>query len=147
MAGCAASESEESDGDEDIADDEDEELGDLDEEALLQEIVALRGQMGDEDASDEDGDSAGEGETAQGRTGGQASTSKRVLTKGFEQQSDDDSSEDERDNRNTVGDIPLKQWYKDEEHIGYDRDGLKLVKVRGVRRLGRSGEWSGGRCR
>ena len=28
-----------------------------------------------------------------------------------------DSSEDEREPRNTVGDVPLR-WYKDEEHIG-----------------------------
>lgn len=26
-----------------------------------------------------------------------------------------------------VGDVPLK-WYKDEEHIGYDRDGTKVKK-------------------
>lgn len=31
-----------------------------------------------------------------------------------------DSSEDERPARNTVGDVPL-EWYKNEEHIGYDR--------------------------
>ena len=29
-----------------------------------------------------------------------------------------DSSEDEREPRNTVGDVPLR-WYKDEEHIGW----------------------------
>mmetsp|Transcript_13468 Transcript_13468/g.48998 ORF Transcript_13468/g.48998 Transcript_13468/m.48998 type:complete len:751 (-) Transcript_13468:191-2443(-) len=38
-----------------------------------------------------------------------------------------DSSEDEREQRNTVGNVPL-EWYKDEEHIGYDRDGNKIVK-------------------
>jgi BOP1NT (NUC169) domain len=31
-----------------------------------------------------------------------------------------DSSEDERPDRNTIGAVPL-EWYKDEEHIGYDR--------------------------
>lgn len=31
-----------------------------------------------------------------------------------------DSSEDERPPKNTVGDVPL-EWYKHEEHIGYDR--------------------------
>ncbi len=30
-----------------------------------------------------------------------------------------DSSEDERPNRNTIGDVPL-QWYRDEDHVGYD---------------------------
>lgn len=38
-----------------------------------------------------------------------------------------DSSEDERPNRNTVGNVPL-QWYKDEEHVGYDVEGNKLEK-------------------
>ncbi|KAK9829975.1 hypothetical protein WJX72_008983 [[Myrmecia] bisecta] len=38
-----------------------------------------------------------------------------------------DSSEDERPNRNTIGNVPL-QWYKDEEHIGYDKEGSKLIK-------------------
>mmetsp|Transcript_31118 Transcript_31118/g.69148 ORF Transcript_31118/g.69148 Transcript_31118/m.69148 type:complete len:730 (-) Transcript_31118:537-2726(-) len=38
-----------------------------------------------------------------------------------------DSSEDERPNRNTVGEVPLK-WYKDEDHIGYDVEGNKLLR-------------------
>ncbi|XP_024518747.1 ribosome biogenesis protein BOP1 homolog isoform X1 [Selaginella moellendorffii] len=38
-----------------------------------------------------------------------------------------DSSEDEAPPRNTVGEIPL-EFYKDEEHIGYDRAGRKLKK-------------------
>ncbi|KAG9445051.1 hypothetical protein H6P81_016391 [Aristolochia fimbriata] len=38
-----------------------------------------------------------------------------------------DSSEDEVENRNTVGDVPLK-WYEDEEHIGYDIAGKKIKK-------------------
>ncbi|CAO2188079.1 unnamed protein product [Urochloa humidicola] len=38
-----------------------------------------------------------------------------------------DSSEDEVVPRNTVGDVPL-EWYKDEEHIGYDIDGRKIKK-------------------
>jgi ribosome biogenesis protein ERB1 len=33
-----------------------------------------------------------------------------------------DSSEDERPPRNTIGNVPL-EWYKDEQHIGYDRCG------------------------
>ena len=39
-----------------------------------------------------------------------------------------DSSEDERPNKNTVGNIPYKEWYKDEEHVGYDVEGGKLLK-------------------
>lgn len=38
-----------------------------------------------------------------------------------------DSSEDERPARNTVGSVPL-EWYKAEEHVGYDLDGNKLVR-------------------
>ncbi|TKW10171.1 hypothetical protein SEVIR_6G144900v4 [Setaria viridis] len=38
-----------------------------------------------------------------------------------------DSSEDEVAPRNTVGDVPL-EWYKEEEHIGYDIDGRKIKK-------------------
>ncbi|GIL57090.1 hypothetical protein Vafri_12368 [Volvox africanus] len=39
-----------------------------------------------------------------------------------------DSSEDERPNRNTVGAVPL-EWYKDEEHIGYDIDGRRIART------------------
>ncbi|KAL3538517.1 hypothetical protein ACH5RR_001883 [Cinchona calisaya] len=38
-----------------------------------------------------------------------------------------DSSEDEVAPRNTVGDVPF-EWYKDEEHIGYDIAGKKIKK-------------------
>ncbi|KAL5702799.1 Ribosome biogenesis protein 1 [Ranunculus cassubicifolius] len=38
-----------------------------------------------------------------------------------------DSSEDEVVPRNTIGDVPL-EWYKDEEHIGYDVEGKKIKK-------------------
>ncbi|XP_042411803.1 ribosome biogenesis protein BOP1 homolog isoform X6 [Zingiber officinale] len=38
-----------------------------------------------------------------------------------------DSSEDEVPSRNTVGDVPL-EWYKEEEHIGYDITGKKIKK-------------------
>ncbi|KAF7074330.1 hypothetical protein CFC21_079220 [Triticum aestivum] len=38
-----------------------------------------------------------------------------------------DSSEDEVAPRNTVGNVPL-QWYKDEEHIGYDISARKIKK-------------------
>ncbi|KAL0422252.1 UNVERIFIED_CONTAM: Ribosome biogenesis protein BOP1 [Sesamum latifolium] len=38
-----------------------------------------------------------------------------------------DSSEDEVAPRNTIGNVPL-EWYKDEEHIGYDLAGKKIKK-------------------
>ena len=28
---------------------------------------------------------------------------------------------------NTIGDVPI-QWFRDEEHIGYDADGRKILK-------------------
>ncbi|KAF3452624.1 hypothetical protein FNV43_RR03057 [Rhamnella rubrinervis] len=55
---------------------------------------------------------------------------------GQEEESDDselhraeesDSSEDDVAPRNTVGDVPL-EWYRDEEHIGYDITGKKIKK-------------------
>ncbi|PNW76993.1 hypothetical protein CHLRE_10g417950v5 [Chlamydomonas reinhardtii] len=45
-----------------------------------------------------------------------------------------DSSEDERPNRNTVGNVPLV-WYKDEEHIGYDIEGARITKAQRKDRL------------
>ncbi|KAF7998189.1 hypothetical protein HCN44_009587 [Aphidius gifuensis] len=39
----------------------------------------------------------------------------------------ENDSSDEEDIRNTVGNIPMK-WYADYPHIGYDWDGLKLIK-------------------
>lgn len=38
-----------------------------------------------------------------------------------------DSSEDEVAPRNTIGDVPF-EWYRDEEHIGYDIRGKKIKK-------------------
>ncbi|XP_020247303.1 ribosome biogenesis protein BOP1 homolog isoform X2 [Asparagus officinalis] len=38
-----------------------------------------------------------------------------------------DSSEDEVAPRNTIGEVPL-EWYKEEEHIGYDISGKKIKK-------------------
>ncbi|KAL8129463.1 hypothetical protein V2J09_018618 [Rumex salicifolius] len=46
---------------------------------------------------------------------------------GHEAAEESDSSEDEVAPRNTVGDVPL-EWYKDEEHIGYDITGKKIKK-------------------
>uniref|UniRef100_A0A1I7TCH4 Ribosome biogenesis protein BOP1 homolog n=1 Tax=Caenorhabditis tropicalis TaxID=1561998 RepID=A0A1I7TCH4_9PELO len=39
----------------------------------------------------------------------------------------DYDSSDEEDLRNTIGNIPIK-WYDDEEHIGYDKSGEKIIK-------------------
>ena len=41
-----------------------------------------------------------------------------------------DSDEDGPLHRNPVGNIPM-EWYKDEKHFGYDREGKKLMKKAG----------------
>ncbi|EGD79514.1 hypothetical protein PTSG_10085 [Salpingoeca rosetta] len=41
--------------------------------------------------------------------------------------SDSDTSDDEH-SRNTVGNIPM-EWYKDYDHLGYDRSGKKISKL------------------
>eukprot|EP00953_Heterococcus_sp_UTEX-ZZ885_P023178 12759-Heterococcus_DN1.PRE.2 len=40
---------------------------------------------------------------------------------------DDLSSDDDEDNRNTIGRVPL-HWYDEYDHIGYDRTGAKVMK-------------------
>ncbi|KAK9914855.1 hypothetical protein WJX75_001346 [Coccomyxa subellipsoidea] len=47
---------------------------------------------------------------------------------------DSDSSDDERPNRNTVGRVPL-EWYRNEDHIGYDLDANKIMTKKKEDRL------------
>ena len=45
------------------------------------------------------------------------------------QDDDSDSSEDDDDTkRNTVGAVPVADWYRHEDHVGYDKHGEKVVK-------------------
>ncbi len=46
---------------------------------------------------------------------------------GFQDPNDETDSSEEDPTLNRVGDIPL-EWYKDEEHFGYDVEGRKLMK-------------------
>ena len=39
----------------------------------------------------------------------------------------ENDSSDEEDLRNTIGDVP-EHWYDDEDHIGYNLDGKKIMK-------------------
>mmetsp|Transcript_26248 Transcript_26248/g.48096 ORF Transcript_26248/g.48096 Transcript_26248/m.48096 type:complete len:771 (-) Transcript_26248:231-2543(-) len=39
-----------------------------------------------------------------------------------------DSSEDDTPNTNTIGSVPL-HWYKEEDHIGYDVEGAKIIRA------------------
>lgn len=52
---------------------------------------------------------------------------RRVIQLGTTQQLDESDSSDEEAVLNRVGDIPL-EWYKDEDHMGYDVEGRKLMK-------------------
>ena len=47
---------------------------------------------------------------------------------GFQDPNDETDSSEEDPTLNRVGDIPL-EWYKDEEHFGYDIEGRRLMKA------------------
>ncbi|GAB4816894.1 hypothetical protein N2152v2_003940 [Parachlorella kessleri] len=87
----------------------------------------------DEDATEASGREGGGDQLGVARDGGAADSD--AVDEGSEPPSPrpaavdnaSDSSEDERPNRNTVGEVPLA-WYKDEEHIGYDVEGQRLEK-------------------
>ena len=49
-----------------------------------------------------------------------------------------DSSEDERPGRNTRGNVP-EQWYAEEQHVGYDLSGAKILKANDGRGAGGDG--------
>ncbi|KAG5510099.1 hypothetical protein JKF63_06994 [Porcisia hertigi] len=63
--------------------------------------------------------------TAAGVNGGDDKD--RVVRLGTTQHLDESDSSDDEATLNRVGDIPL-EWYKDEDHIGYDIEGKKLMK-------------------
>eukprot|EP00803_Ostreobium_quekettii_P002581 evm.model.scf_1029.3 EVM.evm.TU.scf_1029.3 scf_1029:39095-48452(-) len=78
-----------------------------------------------------DGGDDASGSEAEGRSGGgEGGEEAERATK----DPGSDSSEDERPNKNTVGNIPL-EWYKHEDHIGYDLEGKKVVKQKRKDRL------------
>ncbi|CAA0841524.1 Transducin/WD40 repeat-like superfamily protein [Striga hermonthica] len=98
---------------------EDEEFLFFSSSSSLQDIF----QSGDDDepggASDDVEHSRGDGHTGDGNES-KSDDSREVVE-------ESDSSEDEVAPRNTVGNVPL-EWYKDEEHIGYDLAGKKIKK-------------------
>ncbi|KAK3279018.1 Ribosome biogenesis protein 1 [Cymbomonas tetramitiformis] len=79
------------------------------ERMLQQSIDEDKGAAGNEEEEDEEGSDKGP-----------------AMEDAYDSQGSD-SSDDERPQRNTVGNVPLK-WYKDEEHIGYDKDGKRIAK-------------------
>ncbi|GKB01180.1 WD repeat-containing protein 91 [Tanacetum coccineum] len=46
-----------------------------------------------------------------------------------------ESSDDEFETRNTIRDVPF-EWYKEDEHIGYDKVGRKIKKMERMHKLG-----------
>lgn len=51
-----------------------------------------------------------------------------IITLGTRQHLEESDSSDDEPTLNRVGDIPM-EWYKDEDHIGYDIEGNKLLKT------------------
>ncbi|GKA40163.1 ribosome biogenesis protein BOP1 [Tanacetum coccineum] len=45
-----------------------------------------------------------------------------------------ESSDHEVETRNTIGDVPF-EWYKEDEHIGYDKAGRKIKKMERMHKL------------
>ncbi|BBN03750.1 ribosome biogenesis protein ERB1 [Marchantia polymorpha subsp. ruderalis] len=94
------------------------------------------------DDSDDEGDDSGSEEEGAGaadnNVGGKVvdSTLAKVSEEnagegngtGVKAVEESDSEDDgELNPRNTIGDVPL-EWYRDEKHIGYDKDGKKITK-------------------
>ncbi|GAB4834115.1 Ribosome bioproteinsis protein 1 [Ancistrocladus abbreviatus] len=84
------------------------------ENAALQELEVTRRQSSEDEVH---------GDVDAGQEDIEGSTSDNT----YEAVEESDSSEDEVAPRNTIGDVPL-EWYKDEEHIGYDITGKKIKK-------------------
>ncbi|XP_034691408.1 ribosome biogenesis protein BOP1 homolog isoform X1 [Vitis riparia] len=73
----------------------------------------------DEDYVSADGDDSLHNDPSEENEGGSSESHQGI--------EESDSSEDEVAPRNTIGDVPL-EWYKDEEHVGYDISGKKIKK-------------------
>ncbi|KAJ9697624.1 hypothetical protein PVL29_009447 [Vitis rotundifolia] len=73
----------------------------------------------DEDYVSADGDDSLHNDSGEENEGGSSESHQGI--------EESDSSEDEVAPRNTIGDVPL-EWYKDEEHVGYDIAGKKIKK-------------------
>lgn len=73
----------------------------------------------DEDYVSADGDDSLHNDPGEENEGGSSESHQGI--------EESDSSEDEVAPRNTIGDVPL-EWYKDEDHVGYDISGKKIKK-------------------
>ncbi|XP_008809816.2 ribosome biogenesis protein BOP1 homolog [Phoenix dactylifera] len=82
-------------------------------------------EYGDQEEESERSDAVGSSEDE--RSSGEGEKDGKDDGKIHQSSEESDSSEDEVAPRNTIGEVPL-EWYKDEEHIGYDITGKKIRK-------------------
>jgi hypothetical protein len=101
---------------------------DADEQEIDDAVLDYMGAMGKASLRDGSGkDGAGSAEGREGVSGEEEGDEGRPGPAAAHADEASDSSEDERPNRNTVGSVPL-EWYAAEEHIGYDKEGNKIIK-------------------
>lgn len=80
-------------------------------------------------AANGDTTAGGEAQLRERRASDKLASTSLLRDEAFLDDEGSDSSEDERPDRNTIGAVPL-EWYRDEEHIGYDRCGAARGRVR-----------------
>ncbi|XP_021758640.1 ribosome biogenesis protein BOP1 homolog isoform X2 [Chenopodium quinoa] len=104
-------------------------LSDDEEEAEKSSQISEYYSEEEETSGDELNDGASPSRTVVARKRGDTNTSGGVSddNDSFHSAVESDSSEDEVAPRNTIGEVPL-EFYKDEEHIGYDVIGRKIKK-------------------
>jgi len=76
-----------------------------------------------EDEMEEKNSSSNEGETKEPR--------KKKFEGDEDVRAEGDASSDEEQERNTIGNVPLK-WYDDYDHVGYDKAGKKVERKQGM---------------
>ncbi|PSC76374.1 ribosome biogenesis BOP1-like protein [Micractinium conductrix] len=121
-----ASDDEPGGGDASGSDEDDDEEGgspvvtDSDEEPAADGVAGGPSGSGSEEEHEEDDEGEAEEDERRARRAA-------ALAAGEDPDPASDSSEEERPQRNTVGDVPL-EWYRHEEHIGYNVEGQKIEK-------------------
>jgi len=111
---------EDDEGDDDDVEDDDD--GDEDDEELEEDVSD--GEIDEHDSLDDtDDDENKEESKPKGGSWGELAQHQKLE---YDVDDDDDSSEDET-MVNRVGNVPM-HWYKDEDHIGYDVEGNKLMR-------------------
>ena len=128
---------EEEDEEVEIEEDEDGEDDEGDEDEESGDEFEDQGSDSDEDNDEEGDESEDEGDVFSNSLTGVARSAKLdamekdgslALQKNLHV--DDLSSDDEDQDVNTIGNVPLR-WYDEEKHIGYDRTGEKIARPKG----------------